>query len=191
MPTIDLSDPIALLLASLDAFEAAGLVAATYGGLALAAFGVPRETRDADLAVAHVGLDQGIAALTAAGLDVLPAFDAVVFGGNLISRMTVVGGGVLNTVDLVTPRSDRYAEAMLARALRGTLIDRTVRVVSPEDFVVLKLLSTRDRDLEDATGVCSALGSLLDWATIDAEVDRLAVEVADHDVRGRAARLPR
>ncbi len=74
MTTLDLTDPIALLLASHDALTAAGLVAATYGGLALAVYGVARETRDADLAVAGVDLDQMVAAFRAAGHAVSPVF---------------------------------------------------------------------------------------------------------------------
>lgn len=189
--SIDLTDPIALLLASHDAFAAAGLTAATYGGLALAVYGVPRETRDADLAVSGFGLTEGVAALRAAGHLVTPVFDGVRFGGNTISRIAVVGGGDLNTVDLVTPRSARFASALIDRALRGTIGDRTLLVVSPEDFVLLKLLSTRDRDLEDAAGVIESLGTQLDRSLVDGEVAQLATEIPDHDVGGRAARLPR
>ncbi len=104
--------------------------------------------------------------------------------------MAVRGGGELNTVDLVTPRSPRYAAAVIARALRGTLAERSLLVVSPEDFVVMKLLSTRDRDVEDAVSVVQALGAQLDRRLVDDEVARLAVELPDHDVAGRAARLP-
>lgn len=190
MPTIDLTDPIALLLASHEALSAAGLSAATYGGLALATYGVPRETRDADLAVVGFGLDRAVEAFRAAGHDVTPVFDAVTFGGLHISRMALTGGGELNTVDLVTPRSNRLATALMSRALSGTLLERTVLVVSPEDFVLLKLLSTRDRDLEDATSVVTALGTLLDRDLIGAEVELLADEIRDHDVRTRAGRLP-
>jgi len=46
--TLDLSDPIAVLLAAADALNSAGFEIAAYGGLALAAYGTPRETRDAD-----------------------------------------------------------------------------------------------------------------------------------------------
>jgi hypothetical protein len=55
--TIDLDDPVALLLAASEAFERAGLDAAAYGGLAAGVYGEPRETRDADLAVAAVAAE--------------------------------------------------------------------------------------------------------------------------------------
>jgi hypothetical protein len=51
---IDLADPTAVLIATSQALESAGLQIATCGGLALAMFGEPRETKDADLAVAGI-----------------------------------------------------------------------------------------------------------------------------------------
>ncbi len=48
--SIDLNDPVAVLLAAFQALERAGVEAAAYGGLALAVYGEPRETKDADLA---------------------------------------------------------------------------------------------------------------------------------------------
>jgi len=54
-------------------------------------------------------------------------------------------------VDLVEPRSSQYARDVQARALTALLRDKAVRVVAPEDFIVLKLLATRERDLEDAS----------------------------------------
>lgn len=73
MPDLDLNDPIALLLASHDALASAGLTAATYGGLALAAYGVPRETRDADLAIAGFALTLAVDAFLRAAQAALDA----------------------------------------------------------------------------------------------------------------------
>ena len=97
--SIDLNDPVAVLLAALQALERAGVEAAAYGGLALAVYGEPRETKDADLAVAGVSAAQCEAALRAAGFDVILAFDRMRFGGQLVSRLTLIGGsaGSLNT----------------------------------------------------------------------------------------------
>jgi hypothetical protein len=47
---LDLGDPTAVALAAFGALHGAGIEAALYGGLALAAYGEPRETRDADFA---------------------------------------------------------------------------------------------------------------------------------------------
>jgi hypothetical protein len=186
VPTpIDLDDPIALMLAAALAFEEEGIEAAAYGGLALAMYGEPRETRDADLAVASADPEAARAALERTGVQVVTTFAEVRFGGCAVSRLSLIGGGALNTVDLVRPRSGRYGAAMMARALRGTLRGRELRVVSPEDFVILKVLATRGRDLEDARSVVEKLRALLDRALVEAEIARLAEELTDHDVRGR------
>lgn len=53
---LDLGDPVAVMLAAAGALERAGLEATAYGGLVLAMYGRPRETRDADLAIASVSV---------------------------------------------------------------------------------------------------------------------------------------
>lgn len=182
---IDLDDPIALMLAAAASFEEAGIEAAAYGGLTLGMYGEPRETRDAALAVASVDPEVARAALDAAGVMVVTAFANVKFGGCDVSRLSLLGGGPLNTVDLVRPRSTRYGAAMMARVLRGTLRGQELCVVSPEDFVILKVLATRERDLEDARSVVEKQRARLDRALLDAEIAQLATELADHDIRGR------
>jgi hypothetical protein len=182
---IDLDDPIAVMLAAAAAFEEAGIEAAAYGGLTLGMYGEPRETRDADLAVASAEPEVARAALEAIGVMVVTAFVDVKFGGCLVSRLSLLGGGQLNTVDLVRPRSTRYAAAMMARVLRGTLRGQELRVVAPEDFVILKVLATRERDLEDARSVLEKQRARLDLSLVEAEIARLADELADHDIRGR------
>jgi hypothetical protein len=59
----------------------------------------------------------------------------------------------LNTLGLVRPRSARHAEAAMGRSIGAPLRDRNVQVLTPEDFVLFKLLSTRERDLDDAISV--------------------------------------
>jgi hypothetical protein len=180
---IDLADPIAVLLAASDAMSRAGIRAAAYGGLTLGMYGEPRETRDADLAVASA---DATAARDALGANVVITFTKIA-GGNTVTRLTLVGGGAHNTVDLVEPRSRRYADATLTRALRGSLRGQELTVVTPEDFTVLKILSTRARDLEDAQSVIDTLGPKLDTVWIRSEIAVLANEIAD--VAGRSASL--
>jgi hypothetical protein len=168
---LDLDDPTAVALAIFRAFSARRIEAALYGGLALAAYGEPRETRDADFAVAGLGGEAAAEALAGTGVRPVLALDRVRFGGLLISRITLAEGGGragLNVLDLVEPRSTRFAEAALERAVTGSLRDTAIRVLSPEDFVLFKLLSTRDRDLEDAVTVLRAPDLPLDRSFIEA-----------------------
>jgi hypothetical protein len=190
--TLDLADPIAVLLAAADALAKSGIECAAYGGLALAAYGTPRETRDADLAVVSAPGAEAVAALSHAGIESLTAFDRVRFGGNRVTRLTLipgVGDSDLNTVDLVEPLSPRYARDVLTRAYTGTLRGRSLRIVTPEDFVLIKLLSTRERDIDDASTVLAALGARIDDALLKTEVATLADEVSDHDIAARYRRV--
>lgn len=187
---LDPNDPIAVLLAIDRALRAGGIRAALYGGLALAAYGEPRETKDADLAVVGIVPSACMAALRAAGLDVHLAFEGVVFGGLRITRVTVFGSEPgTNTADLVEPRSEGYARRALERSVSGTLRGDTVEVLVPEDFVLFKVLSTRERDLEDAATVLDLLDARLDRALLETEAAALAAEIEDHDVRGRLSRV--
>lgn len=91
---LDLADPTAVALTIFRAFRASRIEAALYGGLALAAYGEPRETRHADFAVVGVAGPDAIGALVGVGL---------------------------NPADLVEPRSPRFARAALERAVTGSL----------------------------------------------------------------------
>lgn len=191
MTQLNVNDPVAVLLAALTALRDGGIDAATYGGLALAVYGEPRETKDADLAVAGVPAASALEALERGGLDVELAFDRVKFGGNLISRFTLYGSDPagLNTIDLVEPRSARFARLSVERALSGTLRGKEVRVLTPEDFIAYKLLSTRERDLEDAATVLEKLGSAIDRALLEAELQLLVADLPDHDITPRWAQV--
>ena len=186
---IDLDDPIALMLVAAAALERSGTECAAYGGLALGMYGEPRETRDADFAVTGVDAERARFALADLGVDVVIAFSNVRFGGCDVSRLTLIGGTQVNTVGLVTPRSPRFAENVFRRAVTGSLRDREIRATSPEDFVILKVLATRERDLEDARSVIETQRTRLDEALIRMEIEQLIAEIPDHDIAGRFARL--
>ena len=174
---MDLSDPTTACLIVADALRAAGLRGSLYGGLALAAFGEPRETKDADFVVASLTPESFTSALESAGHAAAITFDWTRFGGNLVARVALLGGDTttgLNVADLVQPRSARYADVVLDRSLSGELRGQPLSIVLPEDFVCLKLLSTRDRDLEDAASVVRGLADGLDMALVRAEVELLA-----------------
>ena len=187
MQSIDLNDPVAVLLSALRALERAGIQAATYGGLALAIYGEPRETKDADLAVVGVSGTQAKEALSAEGFNVLLAWERMTFGGQFVTRLTLFGGaaGSLNTVDLIEARSSRFAADVLARSLTGSIREQSLRVVTPEDFILLKILATRERDLEDVITVLGSLGGQIDRALVEREVSLLSSEISDHEVAAR------
>jgi hypothetical protein len=185
---VDLRDPTTAALVAAEALEGAELPYALYGGLLLAAYGEPRETRDVDVAVVDATAREACDAFGRAGQEATVAFEDTKFGGLLVARLTLLGGEAdlgLNTVDLVRPRSARYREAAMARAVPAPLRNRTIRVLTPEDFVLFKLLSTRDLDIQDAASVLRRSGEAMDADLVAREVDRLAREIPDFDVRAR------
>jgi Nucleotidyl transferase of unknown function (DUF2204) len=189
---VDLSDPTSAALLCAEALDRAGLSHALYGGLVLAAYGEPRETHDVDMAVVDLSAESARRALESAGMECRIAFDGVVYGGLSLGRVTLLGGEGhlgLNMLDLVRPRSPRYAAAALGRATEDDLRGRRIRVVAPEDYVIFKALATRDRDVEDAASVVRRVGDVLDHALIDREAESLAAEIPDWDVRGRWAAI--
>lgn len=188
---MNLDDPIATALRVARLLERAEIAHGLYGGLAVAAYGVPRETKDADVAVVSADAARLADLLTGEGLRAFPTFDRMRFGGLIVSRATLLGGERdtgLNTVDLVEPVSGRYAHLAVGRVLRAPLRGSEISLLAPEDVVIFKILSTRDRDLEDAAAIIRQLGEGLDLAMIDTEVTRLAVEITQHDIEPRWTR---
>lgn len=164
------------------------------GGLLMAAYGEPRETKDADIAVLELTPNLVKDALEAVGMPCAVTHSSAPgmrVGGFWISRVALLGDGKLsvNVLDLVRPRSDRYVDAALARSVRVPLRDRQIQALSANDFVIFKALATRDRDAEDAASVLRRSAELLDFAWIDREVETLATEIPDWDVRARWAAI--
>ena len=184
--SVDLNDPTTAALATAEALRAAGVPHALYGGLLLAAYGEPRETRDVDIAVVDADAEAVGRHLAGAGIETRLVFKGQRFGGLLIDRLTLLGGEGdtgLNVLGLVRPRSDRYRQLALDRCVRAPLRDEVIPVLVPEDFVLFKVLSTRDRDLEDAASVVRRLGGSFARDLVDEECDRLSREIPDHEVR--------
>jgi hypothetical protein len=191
---MNLDDPVATALRVTRLLERSEVAYGLYGGLAVAAYGVARETKDADVAVLSADAQQLVGLLSRDDFRAVPIFDRARFGGLIISRVTLLGspGDVgLNTVDLVEPVSARYAALAVERALRAPLRDREISLLTPEDVVIFKVLSTREKDLEDAAAIIRQLGEALEIATISAEIERLGGEIADHDIAPRWERCQR
>jgi hypothetical protein len=183
---MDLTDPTAVALEIAETLEREGVGYALYGGLLLAAYGNARETKDADLAVVRADVTATSSLLEQhLGLHCAVAFDGRRFGGLLIGRITLIEGDELNSLDLVEPSDRDYAARALARAPVSVLRKREIRVLTPEDFVIFKLLSTRELDLTDAASVLRTLGSDLDVELVEREVDTLSRSVRSHPVLER------
>jgi hypothetical protein len=185
---MNLDDPVATALRVASLLERDEVAYGLYGGLAVAAWGVARETKDADLAVVSCDARSLAELLVADGIEATTAFQRVQFGGLFVSRVTLFGGedaSGLNTVDLVEPASVRYASLAVRRAVRAPLRDTEISLLTPEDVVIFKVLSTREKDLEDAAGIMRRLSGEINTADIERELALLASEIPSHDILAR------
>lgn len=190
---VNLNDPTTVALLAADALHGTGHRYALYGGLLTAVYGEPRETRDADVAVVNLTANEAARALRPFDVRAAVAFDRVDFGGLTLSRLTIMGptpgeapaSSGLNTIDLVRPRSLRYAALAVDRAVTTSLRGHEIRLLTLEDFILFKVLSTRDRDLHDAHAALARSRAALDRGLVLEEIAALSRELPDVDVTGR------
>jgi hypothetical protein len=147
------------VLTVLDALERAGVRYALFGGLAMAAHGFDRATRDVDLflppdevnverlrrALKNVFDDPDVAAITAEDLG--GAYPAMQYGPP----------GVDFTIDIVSRLGDafRFEDLDVERVQAGTV---TITVVTPETLYRMKRNTIRLRDQDDARRLAQAFG---------------------------------
>jgi hypothetical protein len=130
------------------------------GGVAVAVWGEPRVTRDVDLKVL-LGRDDADRLLAALSLDYVSLLPD--------PREALRRQAMLFVQDAAGARLDLLLADTPYDVLaiqRGRDVEWqpgvTIRVCSPEDLVIYKLISTRLRDHEDAQGVVRRQGSNLD-----------------------------
>ena len=149
-----MSSPRAVLLASLDTIDAGGFDYLLYGGLAAALWGEPRYTEDVDFVLfvaerhAHKFLREAAKHGFAVEEDLA------------IQQIQVSGWARLPFGDRKSPwhldltlGDSPFDKSALERRKAVTLFDREVWVASPEDLLVYKLVSWRDRDVMDVHAI--------------------------------------
>jgi hypothetical protein len=93
-------------------------------------------------------------------------------------------------IEIERPRfSNAYAHRALSRSLSSTLRTQPIRLLTPEDFVVFKVLSTRELDLDDARSVLLSLGAEIDRGLIESEIATLEGEEPGHPISERWRRV--
>lgn len=140
--------------------RASGILSAVIGGVAVAVWGEPRVTRDVDIKVL-LGRDAAPRLLEAIGPDYI-SLQADPLAALARSGVLFVQDPQGTRLDLLLSDVSFDAEA-IQRAKEVTLQPGLVAsVCSPEDLIIYKLISTRQRDQDDAQGVIRRQGDDLD-----------------------------
>ena len=82
-----------------------------------------------------------------------------------------------------------YEEEAIRRAVVREIGGARVRVCTPEDLVLYKIVSDRPRDLDDVRGILRRMGRELDRGYLDPRVERLAEATEESEVAERYSRL--
>jgi hypothetical protein len=144
-------------------FDEAGLQYALIGGMAVNAWVVPRFTADIDFVVEAepVAVRAAEERLLSAGFRYLRRQDAGGASGPDFIRMQQDATGAV--IDLQAAKTP-FQTAIVARAV---LDPSGVRIATPEDLIVLKLIAGRSRDQRDLAELLALSG--LDWRYIERE----------------------
>lgn len=145
-------------------FESLGVDYAVMGGIAVRAHGIPRPTQDVDFtaAIERNRLPELYGAATRLGYTIPEKFASgwvdQVAGMPLVRiRRYTKEKGV--DVDVFLAESS-FQRELLARAKVEQVDDQPLRVVTPEDLILLKLVSHRHRDLADVGDILFTQGQL-------------------------------
>lgn len=150
------------------------------GGMANLIWGEARTTQDIDLTV-HVDPDRLADTVTrlTQRFQALPPQPL-----EFVKRTRVL--------PLVTPNGIRadvifaelpYQEDAIRRARPVMLGETTVQVCSPEDLIIHKIISERQKDLDDVKGIIRMQGGRLDRNYLDPVIFGLAADLARPEIR--------
>ncbi|MBY0522710.1 MAG: hypothetical protein K2R98_04905 [Gemmataceae bacterium] len=154
---------------------------AIVGGLAVAIWWKPRATNDVDIVVAvpahnpealRLAIQQESPFLLESEILTFPPHTVVV-RGHLLGPESPEPDLIL--VDLIVLSSE-LCESILRRRVSLEYAGRAFWFVSKEDLVLMKLLASRSRDLDDIRGILSIQATSIDLDYIKGWVQRLGCE---------------
>jgi len=177
-----------ILLDAVAVIERLRIPYAVMGGFAARVWGLPRPTFDADIAVAvdADGLQQLFVALEEEGFDIpqehKTGFLDVIAGFQKAKVNRFLDRHVWHT-DLFVVAGE-FLSSALARARRATIAGTALRVMAPEDIILLKLIAYRRKDQADVEEIL-AVSTDLDVAYLQGWAARLGIgdRLAEFDLR--------
>lgn len=173
------------LRAVTDELEAARIPYMVIGGIANLVWGVPRATLDADLTVWVEPKSEAktVRRLTKA-FRAIPKKPLAFMEETRVLPLDVDG----TRADLIFGQLP-YERAAIERAIAVPLAGKSIRVCTPEDLVLHKILAERPKDEEDLRGLARRCGTKLDRGYLDPLVRSLADQLDRRDLWARFERL--
>jgi predicted nucleotidyltransferase len=153
----------------------AGLHYTLVGGLAVGIWAAPRATVDVDFLVSLPAGEPGnlVRRLNQSGQFIFVHEKPMVFNKVSFIRATLKSNSDI-AVDFLFA-DDEFKKSMLDRSSSITIAGFSVRIPTPEDLIILKLLSGRAMDLIDAEQIRGSQKHDLDEAYIRSWCDRLGL----------------
>lgn len=146
--------------------EAAAIPYMAIGGVANLFWGVPRTTLDVDITVwvEESEIPRLIQRLSGV-LRLLPDDPLEFVRETRVLPMETKEGFRVDLIFGALP----FEETAILRARLMSVAGERVRICSPEDLIVLKIVSDRARDREDVAGIIRTQGAALDRPYLDGE----------------------
>jgi predicted nucleotidyltransferase len=164
---------------------------ALIGGIAVGVLVEPRATKDIDLVVSAQLKDVDALLLEAqkAGFEVHAEEVERLKLSHMTRVWTVDSEGEPVMINLLLDEHPFY-DSLLDRSRSQKLADHEVRVASPEDLLLMKLLAARPQDLADAARLVDAYGADLEKGYLERWAQELDLESALREMLAGAPTRP-
>lgn len=150
--------------------DAAGMPYMIIGGMANAIWGVPRATLDVDATVWTDGDPADAIGVFDGPFRVRPAEPRAFVAQTRVLPLETPAGVRVDVVFGLLP----FEQEAIGRAISRRVAGHVVRFCTAEDLLLLKLVSTRQRDRDDVRGLLEVRASSLDRTYLDPRVRELA-----------------
>lgn len=136
---------------------------AVMGGIALQAWGRERATKDIDITISlsEIKETEFLQTLKRSGLKIIKPSKRIENFKLIEAHFTPPELGLPIEVDFFIAQTE-YQMQVLKRAVSINVLGRQIKLVSPEDLIISKLLSNRPLDRSDVQNIVSEQRGLLD-----------------------------
>lgn len=146
------------------------------GGIAVSAYGIPRATYDVDAValIEEAKLEPFLLDLRRRGFKYDKKKPIKIIQGKPFITLIYLKGKVYTDVFLAR---DEFQQQAFSRTRKLKLNRTKINIVSPEDLILIKLQSGRERDLDDVRTILSENVSKLDFAYLRKWAKRLGIDL--------------